>query len=93
STDDEEYLLAYKNEKPEDIPWYSTDEDLSDDDDDDDEEEDDKSTHIEQTETNDEDKVMGKVEGHDDKEAKKEKLMKRSKEMIKQQMHNLRRTK
>nr|GEV75664.1 hypothetical protein [Tanacetum cinerariifolium] len=25
STDDEEYLLAYKDEKPEDIPWQSTD--------------------------------------------------------------------
>ncbi|GJY03381.1 hypothetical protein Tco_0369321 [Tanacetum coccineum] len=29
STDDEEYLLACKDEKPEDIPWQSTDDDES----------------------------------------------------------------
>ncbi|GJU43183.1 hypothetical protein Tco_1200449 [Tanacetum coccineum] len=27
STDDEEYILAYKDEKPKDIPWQSTDDD------------------------------------------------------------------
>ncbi|GKG67410.1 hypothetical protein Tco_0737397, partial [Tanacetum coccineum] len=47
------YLLAYKGEKHEDIPWKFTDEDESDndesDDDNDDEEEDDKSIDIEKT--------------------------------------------
>nr|GEV43310.1 hypothetical protein [Tanacetum cinerariifolium] len=45
STDDEEYLLAYKDEKPEDIPWQSTDEDESENDD----EERDASIDIEKT--------------------------------------------
>ncbi|GKA49774.1 hypothetical protein Tco_0742847 [Tanacetum coccineum] len=67
STDEEKYLLAYKDEKPEDIPWKSTNEDESDDDNDDEEEEDDKSIDIEKiddegTDTDDEDTVMGKVE-------------------------------
>ncbi|GJW65080.1 hypothetical protein Tco_0116964 [Tanacetum coccineum] len=45
STDDEKYLLAYKDEKPEDIPWQSTDDDESENDD----EEDDASIGIEKT--------------------------------------------
>ncbi|GKE12849.1 hypothetical protein Tco_1416400, partial [Tanacetum coccineum] len=45
STDDEKYLLAYKDDKPEDIPWQSTDDDESENDD----EEDDASIDIEKT--------------------------------------------
>ncbi|GJR51184.1 hypothetical protein Tco_1401705 [Tanacetum coccineum] len=74
STNEEEYLLAYKGEKHEDIPWKFTDEDESDndeedesDDDNDDEEEDDKSIDIEKTcdertDTNKKDTIMGKTE-------------------------------
>ncbi|GKD87054.1 hypothetical protein Tco_1358208 [Tanacetum coccineum] len=63
STDDEKYLLAYKDDKPEDIPWQSTDDDESENDD----EEDDASIDIEKTgdertDTDDEDTVMGKAE-------------------------------
>ncbi|GJS44372.1 hypothetical protein Tco_0569415 [Tanacetum coccineum] len=64
-----EYLLAYNDEKPKDIPWQSTDEDESDNDDDnkEDEADDDESIDIEKTDdertnTDDEDTVMGKAE-------------------------------
>nr|GEZ32875.1 hypothetical protein [Tanacetum cinerariifolium] len=62
-TSPEEYLLAYKDEKPEDIPWQSTNDDESKND----KEEDDARIDIEKTDykrtdTDDEDMVMGKAE-------------------------------
>ncbi|GKE70729.1 hypothetical protein Tco_1528801, partial [Tanacetum coccineum] len=67
STNEEEYLLAYKDEKPEDILWQSTDDEESENDDEEDEYDEDKSINIEKTDdertnTHDEDIVMGKVE-------------------------------
>nr|GEW81165.1 hypothetical protein [Tanacetum cinerariifolium] len=72
-TDDEEYLLTYKDENLKEIPWYSTNEDESDNDDDDDDEtkdddkedepDNDESINIEKTndERTDTDTVMGKA--------------------------------
>nr|GEY43918.1 ribonuclease H-like domain-containing protein [Tanacetum cinerariifolium] len=70
------YLLAYKDEKPKDIPWQPTNDEESENDDESDE---DKSIDIEKsdnerTDTNDEDTVMGKakktVEQKEDEEHK-----------------------
>ncbi|GJT10154.1 hypothetical protein Tco_0857196 [Tanacetum coccineum] len=66
STDDEEYLLAYKDEKPKDISWQSTDDEESENDDEEDESDEDKSINIEKTndertDTHDKDTVMGKA--------------------------------
>ncbi|GJV02469.1 hypothetical protein Tco_1336038 [Tanacetum coccineum] len=69
STDDEEYLLAYKDEKPEDIPWQSTDDDVSENDDEEDESNDDKSIDIEKT---DDERMDTDVEDKDDEELKAE---------------------
>ncbi|GKD53565.1 hypothetical protein Tco_1286952 [Tanacetum coccineum] len=67
STDDEEYLLSYKDEKPEDTPWQSTNDDESENDDEEDESDDDKSIDIEKTDdertdTDVEDQVKGVAE-------------------------------
>ncbi|GJX69695.1 hypothetical protein Tco_0305422, partial [Tanacetum coccineum] len=86
STNDEGYLLAYKDEKPKDIPWYSTDEDETDNDDDteEDESDDDESIDIEKTnderiDTDDKDKVMGEAEVNVTEEEEKEKTDKKQK--------------
>ncbi|GKC30632.1 hypothetical protein Tco_1037926 [Tanacetum coccineum] len=63
STNDEEYLLAYKDEKLKDIPWQSTNDDESKNDD----EEDDKSIDIEKT---DDETTNTDVEDQDDEELK-----------------------
>ncbi|GJY55409.1 hypothetical protein Tco_0454524 [Tanacetum coccineum] len=63
STDDETFLFDDKEEKPEDIPWVSTDEDKSDDDDDEDDESIDiEMTDDEKTDTDVEDQVKGVAE-------------------------------
>ncbi|GJV98518.1 hypothetical protein Tco_1553770 [Tanacetum coccineum] len=67
STDDEEYLLAHKDEKPEDIPWKSSNDDESEDDDEEDESDDDKSIDIEKS---DDERMDTDVEDQDDEELK-----------------------
>ncbi|GKD56160.1 hypothetical protein Tco_1289547 [Tanacetum coccineum] len=67
STDDEEYLLTYKDEKPEDIPWKSTNDDESENDGEEDESDDDKSIDIEKT---DDERTDTDVEDQDDEELK-----------------------
>ncbi|GKA98731.1 hypothetical protein Tco_0826668 [Tanacetum coccineum] len=62
STDEEEYLLAYKDKKPKDIPWQSTKDEEYENDDEEDESDEDKSIDIkksddERTDTDDEDTV------------------------------------
>ncbi|GJT28758.1 hypothetical protein Tco_0909033 [Tanacetum coccineum] len=69
STDDETFLFNDKDEKAEDIPWVSTDEDESDDD----KEEEDESIDIEKTDTDVEDQVMGVAEMNVAEKAEKEK--------------------
>ncbi|GJX24577.1 hypothetical protein Tco_0230873 [Tanacetum coccineum] len=73
STDDEEYLLAYKDEKPEDISWQSTNDDESENDD----EEynasiDIEMTDDERTDTDVEDLVKGVAEMNIAEEAEEE---------------------
>ncbi|GJT59384.1 hypothetical protein Tco_1002917 [Tanacetum coccineum] len=70
STDDDENLLAYKDEKPEDIPWQSTDDDVSENDDDDDA----KSIDIKKT---DDERMETDVEDQDDEELKAREEQKR----------------
>ncbi|GKD40821.1 hypothetical protein Tco_1261028 [Tanacetum coccineum] len=65
STDDEEYLLAYKDEKPKDIPWQSTDDDEPENDD---EEEDAIEMNI--VEEEDEENTKRVEEQKDDEELK-----------------------
>ncbi|GJV04143.1 hypothetical protein Tco_1337712 [Tanacetum coccineum] len=77
STDDEEYLHAYKDEKPKDIPWQSTDDEESKNDDEKGKSDEDKSIDIEMsddemTDTDDEDTVMGKAEKIVEKKADEE---------------------
>ncbi|GJY65770.1 hypothetical protein Tco_0468008, partial [Tanacetum coccineum] len=67
STDDEEYLLAYKDEKPKDIPWQSTDDEEFENDNEEDESDEDKSINIEKTDdertdTHAKDTIIGKAE-------------------------------
>ncbi|GKF04021.1 hypothetical protein Tco_0034689, partial [Tanacetum coccineum] len=67
STDDEEYLLAYKDEKPKVIPWQSTDDEEFENDNEEDECDEDKSINIEKTDdertdTHAKDTIMGKAE-------------------------------
>nr|GEX35319.1 putative nucleotidyltransferase, ribonuclease H [Tanacetum cinerariifolium] len=67
STDDDEYLLAYKEKNLKDIPWVDTDEDEFDDDKEDEDNKDERIFDIENTNdemmnTDDEDTVKGKVE-------------------------------
>ncbi|GKF33345.1 hypothetical protein Tco_0106545, partial [Tanacetum coccineum] len=69
STNDETFLFDDKDEKAEDIPWVSTDEDESNDD----EEEDDDSIDIEKTDTDVEDQVMGVAKMNIAEKAEKEK--------------------
>ncbi|GKC03967.1 hypothetical protein Tco_0995577 [Tanacetum coccineum] len=64
STDDEKYLLAYKDEKPEDILWQSINDEESENDDEEDEPDEDKSIDIEKsdderTNTDEEDTQKG----------------------------------
>ncbi|GJT88516.1 hypothetical protein Tco_1070233 [Tanacetum coccineum] len=80
STNDEEYLLAYKDEKPKDILWQSTDDEEFENDDEEDESDEDKSIDIkktddERTNTDDEDTPLDafqKVLRSHTKECKKE---------------------
>ncbi|GJR26224.1 hypothetical protein Tco_1102456 [Tanacetum coccineum] len=77
STDDEEYLLAYKDEKPEDILWQSTDDDVSENNDEEDESDDDKSIDIEKTNdermnTDVEDQVKGVAKMNIDEKVEEE---------------------
>ncbi|GJR97155.1 hypothetical protein Tco_0269329 [Tanacetum coccineum] len=73
STNDEEYLLAYKDEKLEDIPWQSTDDDEYENvNEEDDASIDIKKTDKERTDTNVEDQVKGVAEMNIAEEAEKE---------------------
>ncbi|GJZ92558.1 hypothetical protein Tco_0664623 [Tanacetum coccineum] len=72
-TSPEEYLLAYKDEKPKDILWYSTNKDESDNDDDNEEDESDDDASIvikkfdnERTDTNVEDQDDGELKAEEE---------------------------